>query len=165
MSISYGVKHCYLGWVIIAATGRGVSAIEFGDDPERLPELVLERFPNAEAGQAEQDFQQLLATVLDFIAAPKDHLHIPLDIQGTVFQHQVWEFLKQIKPGQTMSYGEVASTLGKPGAARAVGSACASNRVAVAIPCHRVITKSGAPGAYRWGVERKKMLLEAEGVR
>jgi len=104
----------------------------------------------------------LIKEVVDFIESPKDTFQVPLDIQGTAFQQQVWEVLRQINPGETMSYTDVAERLGKPNAVRAVASACSSNKLAVVIPCHRVISKAGKAGRYRWGTDRKKRLLESE---
>ncbi len=162
VDIIYGVASCSLGWVIIAATERGICAIEFGDEPESLPELVQARFPNARLNRADSGFSSLVEEVVDFIESPQDVFHLPLDIQGTAFQQQLWHVLREIKPGQTMSYTEVAERIGKAGAARAAASACAANKLAVVIPCHRVISKAGKAGGYRWGTERKKRLLHSE---
>ncbi len=162
VSITYGIAQCFLGWVIIAATDRGICAIEFGDDPEALPGQVQSRFPNAQLNKADVGFKTLIQEVVDFIESPKDSFRVPVDIQGTAFQQQVWEVLRQIRPGQTMSYTDVAERLGKPNAVRAVASACAANKLAVVVPCHRVISKAGKAGGYRWGAERKEKLLESE---
>jgi len=162
VTITYGVAQCFLGWLIIAATDRGICAIEFGDDPEALPEQVQSRFPNAQLNKADLGFKTLIKEVVDFIESPKDTFQVPLDIQGTAFQQQVWEVLRQINPGETMSYTDVAERLGKPNAVRAVASACSSNKLAVVIPCHRIISKAGKTGGYRWGIERKKKLLQLE---
>jgi AraC family transcriptional regulator of adaptative response/methylated-DNA-[protein]-cysteine methyltransferase len=162
ITITYGLAQCYLGWVIVAATDRGICAIEFGDDPDTLPEQVQARFPNAQLNKADTGFKTILRDVVDFIESPKDTFRVPLDIRGTAFQQQVWEILRQIRPGETMSYTAVAERMGKPNAVRAVASACASNKLAVVIPCHRVVSKTGKTGGYRWGPERKKRLLESE---
>ena len=162
ITINYGLAHCYLGWVIVAATGRGICAIEFGDDPDLLPDQVQARFPNSELKKADAGFDRLIKDVVAFMKAPEGTFQLPLDIQGTAFQQQVWNILRQIKPGTTMSYSDVASRIGKPKAVRAVATACASNKIAVIIPCHRVIAKDGAVSGYRWGTERKKMLLAVE---
>jgi AraC family transcriptional regulator of adaptative response/methylated-DNA-[protein]-cysteine methyltransferase len=162
VAITYGLAQCSFGWVIVAATDRGICAIEFGDDANALPEQVQARFPNAELNEADRGFTTLLEQVVDFLESPRNTFILPLDIQGTAFQQQVWEVLRQIKPGETMSYTDVAERMGKPKAVRAVASACASNKLAVVIPCHRVISKAGKTGGYRWGSERKKMLLESE---
>lgn len=165
VTIIYGLAQCFLGWMIVAATDRGVCAIEFGDDSDTLPEQVQARFPNAQFKKADIGFKTLIKEVADFIESPKDTFQVPLDIQGTAFQQKVWEVLRQIKPGETMSYTEVAERMGKPNSVRAVASACASNKLAVVIPCHRVISKTGKTGGYRWGTERKKRLLESEQER
>ena len=162
VNIIYEIARCFLGWVIVAATDRGICAVEFADDPGSLPELVQSRFPNAQLDKADSGFKSLVEEVVAFIESPQDVFHLPLDIQGTAFQQQVWNVLRQIKPGQTVSYTEVAERMGKAGAVRAVASACASNKLAVVIPCHRVISKAGKTGGYRWGPERKKRLLQSE---
>jgi len=162
VTITYGIAQCFLGWVIVAATNRGICAIEFGDDSDALPKQVQARFPNAQLNEADIEFETLIKEVVDFIELPEDTFQVPLDIQGTAFQQQVWEVLRKIKPGETMSYTDVAERIGNPNAVRAVASACASNKLAVVIPCHRVISKAGKTGGYRWGAERKKILLESE---
>lgn len=162
LTIHYGVAECFLGSIIVAATDRGICAIEFGDDPAMLPRQLQDRFPKATVTKAGPGFTSLIKQVVEFIKAPQDNFNIPLDIQGTAFQQQVWGLLRQIEPGQTMSYTEVAEKIGNPNAVRAVATACASNKLAVVIPCHRVISKNGRLSGYRWGVERKKMLLDNE---
>ncbi len=163
-TIHYGVAECILGWIIIAATDRGICAIEFGDDPAMLPRQLQDRFPKATVTKAGSGFTSLIEEVVKFIKAPQDNFNLPLDIQGTAFQQQVWNILRQIEPGQTMSYTEVAEKIGNPNAVRAVATACASNKLAVVIPCHRVISKDGKLSGYRWGVERKKLLLDNEKI-
>ena len=162
VTITYGLAQCSFGWVIVAATDRGICAIELGDKAKTLPGKVQARFPNAQLNKADMGFKTLIEEVVEFIESPKDTFHLPLDIQGTAFQQQVWEVLRQIKPGETLSYTEVAERMGKPKAVRAVASACAANKLAVVIPCHRVISKAGKIGEYRWGSKRKKILLESE---
>lgn len=162
ITITYGVARCFLGWVIVAATDRGICAIEFGNDAELLPQQVQARFPNGQFKKADVAFKTLLEEVVEFIESPKKTFEVPLDIQGTAFQQQVWEVLRQIKPGETLSYTDVAERIGKPSAVRAVASACASNKLAVVIPCHRVVSKSGKTSGYRWGAERKERLLQLE---
>lgn len=162
ITITYGVARCFLGWVIVGATDRGICAIEFGNDAELLPEQVQTRFPNAQLKKADVAFKTLLEEVVEFIESPQRAFEVPLDIQGTAFQQEVWEVLRQIKPGETVSYTDVAERMGKSSAVRAVASACASNKLAVVIPCHRVISKSGKTSGYRWGAERKVKLLQLE---
>jgi AraC family transcriptional regulator, regulatory protein of adaptative response / methylated-DNA-[protein]-cysteine methyltransferase len=160
--IHYGVAECILGWVIVAATDHGICAIEFGDDPKLLPRQLQSRFPKATVTRAGSGFTSLIEEVVHFIKKPKGNFNLPLDIQGTAFQQQVWNILRKIEPGQTMTYTEVAEKIGNPKAVRAVATACALNKLAVVIPCHRVISKDGKLSGYRWGVDRKKMLLENE---
>ena len=112
--------------------------------------------------KASAEFTDLIKQVVDFINTPSTHFNLPLDIQGTAFQQQVWSILRQIKPGKTISYTELAEKLGNPKAIRAVAAANAANKLAVIIPCHRVIAKDGQLRGYRWGIERKRMLLENE---
>lgn len=162
ITIEYGVAECSLGWIIVAATDRGICAIEFGDDPKALIPQIQQRFPAAVINQAGSGFKQVIEDVVAFVNTPVSSFNLPLDIQGTVFQQKVWNILKEIEPGKTLSYTEVAEKIGNPNAVRAVATACAANKLAVVIPCHRVISKSGKISGYRWGVERKKTLLENE---
>ena len=160
--IQYGIAKCNMGWVIVAATDRGICAIEFDDDASALPPQIQKRFPNAILEQAGVGFTSLIEAVTRFIQTPEDRCTLPLDIQGTAFQQKVWNVLRKIKPGKTMSYTEVAEKIGNPQAVRAVATACGSNKLAVIIPCHRVISKDGKISGYRWGVERKMALLKNE---
>ncbi len=162
ITIHYGVAECTLGWIIVAATNRGICSIEFGDDPALLPQQLQDRFPKATIVKAGPGFVSLIEEVVNFVKAPRNKFKLPLDIEGTAFQQQVWTLLRQIKPGQTMSYADVAEKIGNPKAVRAVAAACSSNKLAVVIPCHRVIAKDGKLSGYRWGVARKKMLLDNE---
>ncbi len=161
-AIEYGFAKCYLGWVLVAATVRGICAIEFADSRDDLFGLLQRRFPKAYIKEASEDFSQLLNQVVGHLEHPISAMDLPLDIQGTAFQKRVWQALLEIPPGITKTYSEVAEIIGKPQAARAVASAVAANRIAVAIPCHRVIRKDGGLGGYRWGEERKRDILEAE---
>lgn len=160
--ISYAVADSYLGPVVVAATVRGVCAIEFGAGADELQARLAARFPGAELMPGDEDFAATVARVVAFLEAPAAGLDLPLDIQGTAFQRRVWEALRAIPAGATASYAEVAARVGQPGAARAVAQACAANRLAVAVPCHRVVRGDGEPGGYRWGAERKRALLERE---
>jgi AraC family transcriptional regulator, regulatory protein of adaptative response / methylated-DNA-[protein]-cysteine methyltransferase len=160
--IHYGLAQCNFGWLIVAITDRGICAVEFGDDPAVLPQQVQSRFPKAHLEQAGSGFVDLIRDVVEFVNAPQESFNLPLDIRGTAFQQKVWSVLRHIKPGQTLSYTDVAENIGKPTAVRAVATACASNKLAVVIPCHRVISKDGTISSYRWGIERKKRLLESE---
>jgi AraC family transcriptional regulator of adaptative response/methylated-DNA-[protein]-cysteine methyltransferase len=163
--IHYGVASCYLGWVVVASTERGICAIELGSDPEALPSSLRSSFPRARIERAGADFQSVVDQVVAFIEAADRSLELPLDIQGTAFQERVWRALRDIPPAGTASYAEIADQIGRRTAARAVARACAANRLAVAVPCHRVIRSDGSLGGYRWGVERKRALLSREKSR
>jgi AraC family transcriptional regulator, regulatory protein of adaptative response / methylated-DNA-[protein]-cysteine methyltransferase len=160
--IRCAVRNCALGMVLVAATDRGICTIEFGDDSQVLMDRLLARFPQSTVLPEDKPFVAWLSKLLDHIHLPQSALDLPLDIRGTVFQQQVWKALQDIPIGQTLSYSDVAQRIGKPKAVRAVATACASNVLALAIPCHRVVRSNGDLSGYRWGVERKASLLEAE---
>ena len=164
IAIKYGISRCFLGWVIVAASNRGICCIEFGDSPDEVIQLMHQRFPKARLINADEGFNSLINEIVGFIKQPNKDFQIPLDIQGTVFQQKVWAILREIKPGRTKSYSDIAKQLGNPQAVRAVARACAANKLAVVIPCHRVIAKDGRISGYRWGVDRKKLLLENEAL-
>jgi AraC family transcriptional regulator, regulatory protein of adaptative response / methylated-DNA-[protein]-cysteine methyltransferase len=157
------VEPCALGVIIIAATSRGVCGIEFGDSAHALIERLNQRFPKAQFIPGDARFTTWVAQVLSYIDQPAGVLDLPLDIQGTVFQRRVWQALRDIPCGNTASYADVAVAIGQPKAVRAVATACASNNVAVAVPCHRVVRSDGSLSGYRWGPERKRELLRREG--
>jgi AraC family transcriptional regulator of adaptative response/methylated-DNA-[protein]-cysteine methyltransferase len=161
-AIAYATGASTLGTVLVAATLRGICAILFGDDGESLAQDLRSRFPQAELQPAGPDFAGQVAQVIALVDAPGTGLGLPLDIRGTAFQRKVWEVLQTIPAGATLSYGEVATRLGRPAASRAVAGACAANRLAVAVPCHRVVGGDGALAGYRWGVARKQALLARE---
>jgi AraC family transcriptional regulator, regulatory protein of adaptative response / methylated-DNA-[protein]-cysteine methyltransferase len=164
-SLRYAVEPCALGVILIAATVRGVCAIEFGDSAHDLLARLRQRFPNAALRPADAIFKTWIGRVLDFIDQPNVHSNLrdmPLDIQGTAFQQRVWKALQDIPMGKTVSYAAVAEAIGKPKAVRAVAQACAANEIAVAIPCHRVVRSDGSLSGYRWGVARKADLLKRE---
>jgi AraC family transcriptional regulator of adaptative response/methylated-DNA-[protein]-cysteine methyltransferase len=160
--IRFAVGECSLGSILVAATANGICAILLGDDPERLTHTLQKRFSRAELVGGDKEFEQWMATVIGFIDHPAQGLNLPLDVQGTAFQQRVWRALSEIPAGTTASYEEVAKRIGAPKSVRAVAAACASNSIAVAIPCHRVVRKDGDLSGYRWGVERKRALLERE---
>jgi AraC family transcriptional regulator of adaptative response/methylated-DNA-[protein]-cysteine methyltransferase len=160
--IRFAVAQCHLGWVLVAATEKGICAIEFGDAPEALGQHLHAKFPKAELIHDDPDFEVWLARVLAFLESPREALDLPLDIQGTAFQRRVWTALQEIPMGATATYGAIAARIGNPRAARAVAQACAANAVAVAVPCHRVVRGDGGLGGYRWGSERKRKLLDRE---
>jgi AraC family transcriptional regulator of adaptative response/methylated-DNA-[protein]-cysteine methyltransferase len=160
--IRFAVAACSLGALLVAATGKGICSILLGDDPEALVRDVQDRFPKAELIGAEPAFEATVAQVVAFVEAPRIGLELPLDLRGTAFQQRVWQALRSIPAGRTVGYAELAAQLGMPQGARAVAGACAANPVAIAVPCHRVVRNDGSISGYRWGVERKKTLLERE---
>lgn len=160
--IHFALGQCSLGGILVAQSRRGVCAILLGDDPEALLRDLQDRFPKAELIGADSGFEQLVAQVVGLIEAPSLGLQLPLDVRGTAFQERVWQALREIPPGSTVSYAELAARIGAPKAVRAVGSACGANPLAVAIPCHRVLRSDGNLSGYRWGLERKRALLLRE---
>ncbi len=162
MLIRFAVARTDLGWVLVAGTERGICAIDIGDSRVALVDALKARFDRAEHCEGDPEFVRWVCRVAESIVSPRRGLVLPLDIRGTAFQRRVWEELRRIPAGRTASYGEVARRIGKPGSARAVAQACASNSLALAVPCHRVVRSDGDPGGYRWGVERKRALLERE---
>lgn len=160
--IRFALGQCSLGAILVAATRRGLCAIALGDTPEPLLQTLQEQFPRATLVGGDEAFEQWVAQVIGLVEDPSLGLDLPLDIRGTAFQQRVWQALRDIPPGDTASYSEIAQRIGAPGASRAVAKACASNRLAVAIPCHRVVRTDGGLSGYRWGVARKQALLERE---
>ena len=162
MAIRFAIGECSLGAILVAASDRGVCAILLGDDPEALARDLQDRFPRAELIGGDAGFERLVAQVVGFVEMPKRGLDLPLDVRGTAFQQRVWAALQEIPAGTTASYSEIARRIGAPRAVRAVAGACAANALAVAIPCHRVVRSDGGLSGYRWGIERKRVLLERE---
>jgi AraC family transcriptional regulator of adaptative response/methylated-DNA-[protein]-cysteine methyltransferase len=162
-SIRFAIGACSLGAILVAATDKGICAILMGDDPELLARDLQDRFPQAELRGAEAEFEATVAKVVGFVESPGIGLDLPLDVRGTAFQQRVWQALRAIPSGSTVSYAELAERVGIPSGARAIAGACAANPVAVAIPCHRVVRQDGSISGYRWGVERKAALLKREG--
>lgn len=160
--IRYSIAQSHLGWVLVAATQRGVCAIEFGESRAALEKRLTLRFPSAVIEEEDTQTSGWIAEVVAFLDTPSKEMDLPLDIQGTAFQRQVWQALKSIPYGSTASYAEIAVKIGRPAAVRAVAQACAANKIALAIPCHRAIRSDGSLGGYRWGAERKKKILELE---
>ncbi|BAL26628.1 bifunctional DNA-binding transcriptional regulator/O6-methylguanine-DNA methyltransferase Ada [Azoarcus sp. KH32C] len=160
--IRFAVGDCSLGAILVAQSERGICAILLGDDPQALVDDLQTRFPAARLVAGDADFDSLVAQVVGFVEAPATGLELPLDIRGTAFQQRVWQALQKIPPGERISYTELAQRIGAPAAVRAVAGACAANAIAVAIPCHRVVRNDGGLAGYRWGVERKRSLLERE---
>ena len=162
MEVRYALGECSLGTVLVAASEKGICAISVGSDPEQLLQDFQVRFANATLGPGGEDFDAWIASVVDFVETPGAGLSLPLDIRGTAFQQRVWQALTEIPLGTTLSYTELAERIGSPKAVRAVARACATNTIALAIPCHRVVRSDGSLSGYRWGVERKRVLLERE---
>jgi AraC family transcriptional regulator of adaptative response/methylated-DNA-[protein]-cysteine methyltransferase len=162
LMIRFAISHAYLGWVLVAASEKGVCRIDFDDSQEALQQRLRDNFPQAELVSDDPEFAETVALVLAFLDQPKRGLDLPLDIQGTAFQRRVWAALQQIPVGITASYGDIAARIGQPKAARAVAQACGANHIAVAIPCHRVVRGNGELGGYRWGVDRKRAVLQRE---
>jgi AraC family transcriptional regulator of adaptative response/methylated-DNA-[protein]-cysteine methyltransferase len=161
-SIRFAIGECSLGSILVAATQKGICAVQLGDDPALLIKELQDRFPKATLRGADADFERWVAEVIGLVEAPAGGLGLPLDVRGSAFQHRVWQALRGIPPGSTATYAEIARRIGAPSAVRAVASACAANPAAVAIPCHRVVRTDGSLSGYRWGVERKRALLERE---
>jgi AraC family transcriptional regulator, regulatory protein of adaptative response / methylated-DNA-[protein]-cysteine methyltransferase len=161
-AMRFAIGECSLGSILVAATDKGICALLFGDDPKALVRDLQDRCPNAQLIGGDADFEHVVATVVGFVEAPARGLDLPLDAQGTAFQQRVWQALRDIPAGSTASYTDIAQRIGAPNAVRAVAQACASNSLAVAIPCHRVVRHDGTLSGYRWGVERKRVLLERE---
>lgn len=162
VTICIAVEDCSLGAILVAASERGVCAVFLGDDPEKLVRELRNRFPRADFSDGDADFQHLVAMVVDEVEHPEKGQDLPLDLRGTLFQQKVWQALQEIPAGATTTYSEIAKRIGSPRAVRAVASACAANRLAVVIPCHRAVRKDGGLGGYRWGLERKRRLLAKE---
>ena len=160
--IRFAIGQCSLGAILVAQSERGVCAILLGDDPQTLLQDLQDQFPRANLIGGDTQFEQLVAQVVGFIEAPSIGLALPLDVRGTAFQQRVWQALQEIPAGSTASYAEIAARIGAPRAVRAVAQACAANHLAVAIPCHRVVRSDGNLSGYRWGVARKRELLERE---
>jgi AraC family transcriptional regulator, regulatory protein of adaptative response / methylated-DNA-[protein]-cysteine methyltransferase len=160
--IFYAIRETHLGWLLVAATETGVCAIEFGDSHSDLEASLHSRFSQAEIIAGHPVYENWVQSVLSYLDHPNSGLNLPLDIRGTAFQQQVWQAVQEIPIGETISYTELARRVGHPKAVRAAAGACASNKIAVAIPCHRVVRSDGSLSGYRWGIERKRKLLERE---
>ncbi|HZB89986.1 MAG TPA: bifunctional DNA-binding transcriptional regulator/O6-methylguanine-DNA methyltransferase Ada [Stellaceae bacterium] len=163
--IKFAVGQTFLGAILVASTNKGVAAILLGDDPDQLVRDLQDRFPKAHLIGADRDYESLVARVVGFVEAPRIGLDLPLDVRGTAFQERVWKALQEIPPGATVSYAEIARRIGAPKSVRAVAGACAANKLAVAIPCHRVVRNDGALSGYAWGVERKRVLIGREAAQ
>ena len=162
--IRFAVGECSLGSVLVAQSAKGICAILLGDDPDALVRDLQDRFPRATLVGDDTAFEKTVASVIGFVEQPALGLNLPLDVRGTAFQQRVWQALREIPVGSTATYAEIAARIGAPKGARAVAQACGANALAVAIPCHRIVRTDGSLSGYRWGVDRKRNLLEKEGV-
>jgi len=162
VNISYTIASSSMGRLLVAVTERGICAVRMADGDAELEKDLRGEFPNAELKRDDSALRESVQKILNHLEKNEPRLDLPLDIKATAFQRQVWEHLRAIPYGQTVSYGDVAKALGKPGAVRAVGRACATNPVALVIPCHRVVREDKTLGGYRWGLDRKKKLLDYE---
>jgi AraC family transcriptional regulator of adaptative response/methylated-DNA-[protein]-cysteine methyltransferase len=160
--IKFAVGQTSLGAILVASSKKGVAAILLGDDPDELVRNLQDRFPKARLIGADRGYEALVARVVGFVETPGSGLDLPLDVRGTAFQQRVWQALREIPVGATVCYAEIARRIGSPKAARAVANACSANRLAVAIPCHRVVRNDGSLSGYAWGIERKRALLGRE---
>jgi AraC family transcriptional regulator of adaptative response/methylated-DNA-[protein]-cysteine methyltransferase len=160
--IRFAIGESTLGAILVAASALGICAILMGDDPDALARDLQDRFPRAELLGGDAGFEGWVAQVVGFVEQPRLGLALPLDLRGTAFQQRVWQALQKIPAGSTASYTEIAQRIGAPKSVRAVASACAANALAVAIPCHRVVRRDGGLSGYRWGVARKRALLDRE---
>jgi AraC family transcriptional regulator of adaptative response/methylated-DNA-[protein]-cysteine methyltransferase len=158
--IFFSTGQCVLGVALVARSQRGVCAVLLGDDADQLKGDLRQRFPEHNLREANAELETLVSKVIAFLAAPQTGLEVPLDVHGTDFEQRVWNALREIPPGTTRSYTEVARRASVT--AKEVGAACAANAIAVVIPCHRVVRKDGSLAGYRWGVRRKRALLERE---
>ncbi len=161
-TIAFGIRRSEIGCILAAATDKGVCTISFGDDPQQLEADLRREFHAAEIRRDDARVAAYLDALTDHIQGNEFLTSIPIDIHATAFQARVWQLLRATKPGETLTYRGIASRLGNPNGSRAVARACASNRVAIAIPCHRVVATSGDLAGYRWGVERKRKILDRE---
>lgn len=163
--INFTITDCELGRILVARTIKGLCNVAFADEDQLLEDNLRKEFPNAEITKDAKILKEFVDQILEHLSGKKKRLDLPLDIQATAFQMRVWELLRKIPYGETVTYSQIAEQLGDKKKVRAVARACATNRIAVAIPCHRVIASSGKLSGYRWGIERKKQLLEAESAK
>lgn len=160
--IHFTTSLCELGVLLVARSERGICAVLLGDDPADLERDLRQRLPEARLRRRDPEMRLVAASVAAFVEAPRRDLALPLDLRGTAFQRKVWQALRDIPAGKTSTYTEIAARIGLPRAVRAVAGACAANLLAVVVPCHRVLRKDGGLSGYRWGVARKRRLLDLE---
>jgi AraC family transcriptional regulator of adaptative response/methylated-DNA-[protein]-cysteine methyltransferase len=164
MNITYTIAPCSLGRVLVAATERGISAVYMGDRDSDLAAALRKEYPRAEIRSAPGEHSKWVREIVRHLAGSNPRLDLPTDVVATAFQRRVWEALRSIPLSSTRTYSEVARSIGRPRAVRAVARACATNPAAIVVPCHRVVRTDGTLGGYRWGLERKKLLLEQEKI-
>lgn len=162
MRIAYTIVACPLGRLLVAATERGVAAVSLGASDAALRAALESEYPAAEIGRPDEGLRRWVGAILEHLAGRRPNLDLPLDVVATAFERRVWEELRRIPYGETRSYGQIARSIGRRGGARAVAGACGRNRVALVVPCHRVVASDGRLSGYRWGVRRKRALLASE---
>ncbi len=162
MHIHYTIVDSPLGRLLVGATGRGICAVSLGDSDGELEAALFEDYPAAEITRDQEGLGEWVSALLGYLDGRRPHLDLPLDVQATAFQCMVWKELQAIPYGATRSYSEIAEAIGRPKAVRAVARACATNRVSLVVPCHRVVRRDGSLGGYRWGLDRKRDLLARE---
>ncbi|HXD33487.1 MAG TPA: bifunctional DNA-binding transcriptional regulator/O6-methylguanine-DNA methyltransferase Ada [Pyrinomonadaceae bacterium] len=160
--IDFAITECELGWLMVAATEKGVCAVRLGSNPNKLEQDLRDEFSAAQINRDAGHLTKSVEAILEHLKGSRPNLQLPLDVQATAFQRLVWEALRAIPYGSTRSYSQVAQSIGRPSAVRAVARACATNPVALVVPCHRVIGSDKSLSGYRWGLDRKKKLLETE---
>jgi AraC family transcriptional regulator, regulatory protein of adaptative response / methylated-DNA-[protein]-cysteine methyltransferase len=160
--IRFAVGQSSLGAILVASSAKGVVSVLIGDDPDQLARDLQDQFPKASLIGGDGKYEALVARVVGLVEAPAIGLDLPLDVRGTAFQQRVWRALRNIKPGVTATYSQIARKIGAPKSMRAVAGACAANKLAVLIPCHRVVRNDGSLSGYAWGVERKRALIDRE---
>jgi AraC family transcriptional regulator, regulatory protein of adaptative response / methylated-DNA-[protein]-cysteine methyltransferase len=160
--ITYTIVPCSLGYLLVATTEKGICAVKLGDEADQLERLLLSEFNQAQIARNDDIHRDWVQTILDFVKGDIAHIDLPVNVRGTAFQKQVWQTLQNIPYGETRTYADIASEIGKPQAVRAVGSACGANPIALIVPCHRVLRMDGNLGGYHWGIERKQKLLAQE---
>jgi AraC family transcriptional regulator, regulatory protein of adaptative response / methylated-DNA-[protein]-cysteine methyltransferase len=162
VDVRYAVADSPLGRLLVAATPRGICSVKLGDSDEQLAEDLRSEYPAATISADRSDLTRWVDAILTYLGGRRPHLELPVDVQATAFQWKVWRYLQSIPYGETRAYSQVAKAIGAPAAVRAVARACATNPVCLVIPCHRVVGKNGSLTGYRWGVERKRRLIDAE---
>ncbi len=161
-TIRFATARCSLGLALAAASQKGICFLSLGDDPAALVRELGNDFPRSELVAADRELEPMMTAVVRCVDHPRSRWELPLDARGSAFQHRVWRTLREIPAGSTMTYTGIAQRIGAPAAARAVGSACAANKISIIIPCHRAVRADGSLAGFRWGLERKRALLEKE---